>query len=73
MSNVKMEKLLAGERLVVSAEWLDEVSGHEKSNEIRTCLNGKRVGFRDMYVAWILDSAAPPDLKPSGQFMVGSV
>jgi hypothetical protein len=74
----KMEQLLAGQRVIVSDEWLDSMSEHEAASSIRTAHNRKRLGVYDQYVAWIADAAKPTDLeyrpdRIKGQIAVGSL
>lgn len=57
------QQLLEGKRLVVSTEFLDYADHFHDGHEIRTCINSKQLGMRDEYVAWVQESAQPPNLK----------
>lgn len=63
MTNDTLAKLLDGQRVIVSDEWLDSMLGTDAMNDIRTAHNRNRCGIRDAYVAWIADDAAPTDLE----------
>lgn len=57
--DAKLQRLLNGERVIVSSDWLDAHTDYE----IRTAYNQRRCGLLDAYVAWIGDAATPPDIE----------
>jgi hypothetical protein len=64
----KLERILSGERLVVSGEWLDTID----DTTIATCYNRNRVGTKDLFVAYRYDNP-PEDLEFLGfGYAVGS-
>lgn len=66
--NAKLNNLICGGQEIVGPETMDEFAAIDEADgtnyvsEIRTCRNRQRVGTRDVYVAWIHDTATPKDL-----------
>lgn len=77
-SNAKLNNLICGGQEIVSNSDLDEFAAIDEADgtdyvrEIRTCMNRQQVGTRDVYVAWIHDTATPKDLTFHEGYALGS-
>lgn len=54
-----LSELIAGKRLVVTDDFMDAVAHTDYGSEIRTARNAQQIGTKDVYVAWITDTARP--------------
>lgn len=77
-TNAKLNNLICGGQEIVDPAMMDEFAAIDEAggtnyvSEIRTCRNRRQVGTRDVYVAWIHNTAVPKDLTFHEGYAIGS-